>query len=224
VPPAELLAERLAAVLSVVYLIYNEGYGGRVDLASEAIRLGRVLAGLMPGEPEVRGLLALMLCHDARRRARHASDELVLLEAQDRSLWDLGQIEQGRTLLESALRMEGRGPHVLQAAIAVLQTEPTVDWPQVAALYAELADRTHSPVVQLNHAVAIAQAGSPEVALALVDRLELASYPYFHSTRAELLRRLGRVDEARNAYRRALEVIQSEPERRFLERRLLELA
>jgi RNA polymerase sigma-70 factor (ECF subfamily) len=224
VPPRELLPERLAAVLAVLYLIYNEGYGGRIDLATEAIRLGRVLAGLMPDEPEVRGLLALMLCHDARRRARHASDELVLLEAQDRSLWDQAQIEQGRMLLESALRTGGRGPYVLQAAIAVLQTEPTVDWPQVAALYAELAERTRSPVVQLNHAVALAQAGSPEVALALVDRLELASYSYFHSTRAELLRRLGRVEEARNAYGRALELIRSGPERRFLERRLQELA
>jgi RNA polymerase sigma-70 factor, ECF subfamily len=120
--------------------------------------------------------------------------------------------------------MSGRGPYVLQAAIAVLQTEPTVDWQQVAALYAGLAERTRSPVVQLNHAVALAQAGSPEVALALVDRLELASYPYFHSTRAELLRRLRRVEEARNAYGRALELIRSGPERRFLERRLQELA
>ena len=177
----------------------------------------------MPDEPGVQGLLALMLCHDARRRARYASDQLVLLEAQDRALWDHAQINEGRALVDSALRMGGRGPFVLQAAIAVLQTEPTVDWQRVAALYAELAERTRSPVVQLNRAVAIAQAGSPDVALALVDRLELAFYPYFHSTRAELLRRLGRVDEARNAYQRALELTRSEPERRFLERRLLEL-
>ncbi|MBV8718042.1 MAG: sigma-70 family RNA polymerase sigma factor [Chloroflexi bacterium] len=224
VPPAELLPDRLAAVLAVVYLIYNEGYAGRVDLASEAIRLGHVLTRLMPGEPEVQGLLALMLCHDARRRARYASDELVLLEAQDRTLWDHAQIEEGRALVEGAFGMGGRGPYVLQAAIAVLQTEPTLDWPQIAALYAELAERTRSPVVQLNRAVAIAQAGSPDVALALVDRLELAEYPYFHSTRAELLRRLDRVEEARNAYRRALELIRSEPERRFLERRLFDLS
>ncbi len=203
VPPPELLPERLAAVLAVVYLIYNEGYGGRRDLASEAIRVGRILARLLPDAPEVLGLLALMLCHDARRRARYASDELVLLEAQDRSLWDQTQIEEGRAVLDHALRLGGRGPYVLQAAIASLQTESRVDWQQVAALYAELAERTRSPVVQLNRAVAIAQAGSPDVALALVDRLELASYSYFHSTRAELLHRLGRVKEARGAYRRA---------------------
>lgn len=223
VPPAELLPERFAAVLAVVYLIYNEGYAGRVDLASEAIRLGRVLTRLMPDEPEVQGLLALMLCHDARRRARYASDELVLLEAQNRSLWDQAQIEEGRAVLDSALRLGGRGPYVLQAAIASLQTEPSVDWPQVAALYAELAERTRSPVVELNRAVAIAQAGSPDVALVLVDQLDLAFYPHFHSTRAELLRRLGRVEEARSAYQRALELSRSGPERRFLERRVLEL-
>jgi RNA polymerase sigma-70 factor (ECF subfamily) len=176
----------------------------------------------MPDQPEVHGLLALMLCHDARRRARHAGEELVLLEAQDRSLWDQAQIEEGRAVLDHGLRLGGRGPYVLQAAIASLQTEPSVDWPQVAALYAELAERTRSPVVQLNRAVAIAQAGSPDVALALVDRLDLGLYPYFHSTRAELLRRLGRLGEARSAYERALELTRTEPELRFLERRLLE--
>jgi RNA polymerase sigma-70 factor (ECF subfamily) len=224
VPPAERLPERLASVLAVVYLIYNEGYSGRVDLASEAIRLGRVLGDLMPDEPEVYGLLALMLCHDARRRARYASDELVLLEAQDRSLWDLAQIDEARVLLDRGLRLGGRGPYVLQAAIASLQTEPVVDWPQVAALYAELAERTRSPVVELNRAVAIAQSGAPEVALELVDRLELRSYPYLHSTRAELLRRLGRVAEARGAYQHALQLTRTERERRFLERRLRELS
>jgi RNA polymerase sigma-70 factor (ECF subfamily) len=178
----------------------------------------------MPDEPEAHGLLALMLCHDARRRARYASDELVVLEAQDRSLWDRAEIAEGRAVLDRALRLGGRGPYVLQAAIASLQAEPSVDWPQVAALYAELAERTRSPVVELNRAVAIAQAGSPDVALVLVERLDLALYPYFHSTRAELLRRLGRVEEARGAYRRALELIRSGPERRFLERRLEELA
>jgi RNA polymerase sigma-70 factor (ECF subfamily) len=223
VPPTELVAERLAAVLAVVYLIYNEGYAGRVDLASEALRLCRVLARLMPDEPEIHGLLALMLCHDARRRARFASDELVLLEAQDRALWDQAQIEEGRAVLARGLRVGGRGPYVLQAAIASLQAEPRVDWPQVAALYTELAERTRSPVVELNRAVAIAQAGSPDVALALVDRLDLGFYPYFHSTRAELLRRLGRVEEAGTAYRRALELTPSGPQRRFLERRVLEL-
>jgi RNA polymerase sigma-70 factor (ECF subfamily) len=222
VPPAELLPERLAAVLTVVYLVYNEGYAGRVDLASEAIRLGLVICQLMPSEPEVHGLLALMLCHDARRRARYANDELVLLDAQDRSLWDVAQIDEGRAVLDRGLALGGRGPYVLQAAIAVLQTEPEVDWPRVAALYTELAQRTRSPVVELNRAVAIAQAGSPDVALALVDRLELPSYAYFHSTRAELLRRLGHVEAARAAYRRALELTRTEPERRFLERRLLE--
>jgi RNA polymerase sigma-70 factor (ECF subfamily) len=222
VPPADLLPERLAAVLAVVYLIYNEGYAGRVDLANEAIRLGRVLCQLMPNEPEVHGLLALMLCHDARRRARYPNDELVLLEAQDRSLWGMAQIDEGRALLDRGLALGGRGPYVLQAAIAALQTEPEVDWLQVAALYTELAQRTRSPVVELNRAVAIAQAGSPDVALALVDRLELPSYAYFHSTRAELLRRLGHVEAARAAYRRALELTRTEPERRFLERRLLE--
>jgi RNA polymerase sigma-70 factor (ECF subfamily) len=222
VPPAELLPERLTAVLAIVYLIYNEGYAGRVDLASEAVRLGRVLGGLMPDEPEVHGLLALMLCHDARRRARYANDELVLLEAQDRSLWDLTQIDEARAVLDRALALGGRGPYLLQAAIALLQTEQEVDWPQIAALYTELAERTRSPVVELNRAVAIAQAGSPDVALVLVDRLDLAFYPYFHSTRAELLRRLGRLEEARGAYRRALELTRTEPERRFLERRLLE--
>ena len=224
VPPPELLPERLAAVLAVVYLIYNEGYAGRIDLAVEAIRLGRVLARLMPDAPEAHGLLALMLCHDARRRARYASDELVLLEAQDQSLWDQAQIEEGRAVLDRALHLGGRGPYVLQAAIASLQSESRVDWPQIAALYTELVERTRSPVVELNRAVAIAQAGSPDVALVLVDRLELASYPYFHSTRAELLRRLGRIEEARSAYQRALELIRNAPARRFLERRLVELS
>jgi RNA polymerase sigma-70 factor, ECF subfamily len=223
VPPDEVLPERLAAVLAIVYLIFNEGYGGRVDLAAEAIRLGRVLAALMPDEPEVQGLLGLMLCHDARRAARFAGDELVLLEDQDRALWDAAQIAEGRAALDRALALRGRGPYVLQAAIASLQAEVPVDWPQVAALYGELALLTRSPVVELNRAVAVAQAGSPEAALNIVEGLALDDYPYLHSTRAELLRRLGRADEARAAYRRALALTRAAPERRFLERRLAEL-
>ncbi len=223
VPSDDVLPDRLAAALAVVYLIFNEGYGGRVDLAAEAIRLGRVLSGLMPDEPEVHGLLALMLCHDARRAARFSGDELVLLEDQDRSLWDAAQIAQARAVLDRALALRGRGLYVLQAAIASLQAEPEIDWPQIAALYGELALVTRSPVVELNRAVAVAQAGSPVAALAIADALALDDYPYLHSTRAELLRRLGRAEEARAAYRRALELTRGAPERRFLERRLAEL-
>jgi RNA polymerase sigma-70 factor, ECF subfamily len=224
VPPDDVLPDRLAAVLAIVYLIFNEGYGGRVDLAAEAIRLGRVLSALMPDEPEVHGLLALMLCHDARRAARFDGDELVLLEDQDRSLWDAAQLAEGRAMIDRALALRGRGPYVLQAAIASLQAQDPIDWPQVAALYEELAALTRSPVVELNRAVAVAQAGSPADALTIVDGLELDEYQYLHSTRAELLRRLGRTDEARAAYRRALELARTEPERRFLERRLDELS
>jgi RNA polymerase sigma-70 factor, ECF subfamily len=220
VPPEHLLARRLSAVLAVVYLIFNQGYGGRVDLAAEAIRLGQLLSGMLPGEPEVHGLLALMLCHDARRSARFSDSELVLLEHQDRSLWDTAQIAEGRAALDLALALHGRGPYVLQGAIASLQTEERIDWPQVVALYGELARLTHSPVVELNRAVAVAQTGSPQAALRIVEGLELDDYPYLHSTRGELLRRLGRAEEARAAYRRALELTPTEPERRFLQRRL----
>jgi RNA polymerase sigma-70 factor, ECF subfamily len=220
VPPAHALPERLAAVLAVVYLIFNEGYAGRGNLAAEAIRLGRLLAVLMPDEPEVHGLLALMLCHDARRGARFAGDELVLLADQDRSRWDAAQIAAGRAALDRAIALRGRGPYVLQAAIASLQAEPEVDWPQVAELYAGLARLTGSPVVELNRAVAVAEAGDPAAALAIVDGLALDDYRYLHSTRAELLRRLDRPDEARAAYERALALTTAPPERRFLERRL----
>jgi RNA polymerase sigma-70 factor (ECF subfamily) len=223
VPSGNLLAERLPAVLAVVYLIFNEGYSGRVDLAAEAVRLGRVLSGLMPDEPEVHGLLALMLCHDARRKAKFSGQELVLLADQDRSLWDADQIEEGRATLDRAIELRGCGPYVLQAAIASLQTEDQVDWLQIVTLYGELSRLTRSPVVELNRAVALAEAGSPDEALRIVDRLALDEYQYLHSTRAELLRRLGRTAEAGAAYRRALELTRTEPERRFLERRLAEL-
>jgi RNA polymerase sigma-70 factor, ECF subfamily len=223
VPPAHLLPDRLAAVLAVVYLIFNEGYGGRGDLAAEAIRLGRALGELMPDEPEVHGLLALMLVNDARREARFADGAVVLLRDQDRSLWDLDQIAEGRAILERALALGGRGPYVLQSAIASLHADEPQDWPQLAALYGELARVTGSPVVELNQAAAVAEAGDVDAALAIVERLELDRYHYLHATRAELLRRLDRVDEARAAYDRALELVHSDAERRFLEQRLAEL-
>jgi RNA polymerase sigma-70 factor, ECF subfamily len=223
VPSAQLLPDRLAAVLAVVYLIFNEGYGGRVDLAVEAIRLGRALAELMPDEPEVHGLLALMLLNDARRDARFADGTVVVLRDQDRSLWNLGQIAEGRAVLERALALGGRDPYVMQAAIAALHADDPPDWPQLAALYGELARRTGSSVVELNQAVAVAEAGDVETALALVESLELERYHYLHATRAELLRRLDRVEDARVAYGRALELVHSDAERRFLEQRLAEL-
>ena len=224
VPPAHLLPDRLTAVLAVVYLIFNEGYGGRVDLAAEAIRLGRVLAGLMPDEPEVQGLLALMLLNDARRDARFSDGALVLLADQDRALWDTTQMAEGNTVLERALALQGRGPYVVQAAIASLHVDEPLDWPQIAALYAELGRLTGSPVVELNRAIAVAEAEGPEAGLDLVDGLALEDYQYFHSTRADFLRRLDRVEEARAAYARALALAHNEPERRFLERRLAELS
>jgi RNA polymerase sigma-70 factor, ECF subfamily len=223
VPPAHLLPDRLAAVLAVVYLIFNEGYGGRGDLAAEAIRLADALVDLMPDEPEVHGLLALMLVNDARRDARFADGTVVLLDEQDRSLWDFDQIAEGRAALDRALALGGRGPYVLQAAIALLHVDEPQDWPQLAALYGELARRTGSPVVELNQAVAIAEAGDVEAALALVERLELDHYHYLHAARAELLRRLGRVEDACAEYDRALELVHSDAERRFLERKLAEL-
>jgi RNA polymerase sigma-70 factor (ECF subfamily) len=220
VPPAHLLPDRLAAVLAVVYLIFNEGYGGRGDLAAEAIRLGRALAELMPDEHEVHGLLALMLVNDARRDARFAGGTVVLLRDQDRSLWDLGEIEAGKATLDCALALGGRGPYVVQAAIAALHVDDPPDWTQLAALYGELAHLTGSPVVELNRAAAMAEAGAVEEALALVERLELDEYHYLHATRAELLRRLDRVEDARAAYERALELVHSDAERSFLSQRL----
>jgi RNA polymerase sigma-70 factor (ECF subfamily) len=223
VPPAHLLPDRLAAVLAVVYLIFNEGYGGRGDLAAEAIRLGRALAELMPDEPEVHGLLALMLMNDARRDARFADGTVVLLRDQDRSLWDFDRIAEGRATLERALALGGREPYVVQAAIAALHVDEPQDWPQLAALYGELARLTGSAVVELNRAAAVAEAGEVEAALALVESLELDSYHYLHATRAELLRRLDRVEDARAAYDRALELVHSGAERSFLERQRAEL-
>jgi RNA polymerase sigma-70 factor (ECF subfamily) len=223
VPPAHLLPDRLAAVLTVVYLIFNEGYGGHGGLADEAIRLGRAVAELMPDEPEVQGLLALMLINDARRNARFADGTVVLLRDQDRSLWNADQIAAGRAALDRALALGGCDTYVLQAAISALHIDDPPDWAQLAALYGELARLTGSPVVELNRAAALAETGEVEAALALVDGLELDRYHYLHATRAELLRRLDRVEDAREAYDRALELVRSEPERRFLERRLAEL-
>jgi RNA polymerase sigma-70 factor, ECF subfamily len=223
VPPAHLLPDRLAAVLAVVYLIFNEGYGGRGDLAAEAIRLGRALAELMPDEAEVRGLLALMLLNDARREARFADGAVVLLADQDRSLWDVAQLEAGRAELDRAVALGAPGPYVLQAAIAALHADEPQDWPQIAALYGELGRLTGSPIVELNRAAAVAEAGDAATALALLDGLELDAYHYLHATRAELLRRLDRRDDSRAAYDRALELVHSDAERRFLERRRAEL-
>jgi RNA polymerase sigma-70 factor (ECF subfamily) len=223
VPPAHLLPDRLAAVLAVVYLIFNEGYAGRGDLAKEAIRLGEALAELMPDEPEAHGLLALMLLTDARRDARFADGAVVLLDEQDRALWDRVEIERGRRQLDRALALGDRGVYVLQAELAALHLEEPQDWPLIARLYGELAARTGSPVVELNQAVAIAEAGDVEAALARADRLDLDTYHYLHATRGELLQRLGRTGDARAAYERALELVHSDAERRFLERRLDEL-
>jgi RNA polymerase sigma-70 factor (ECF subfamily) len=224
VPPVHLLGERLDAVLAVVYLIFNEGYGGRDELAAEAIWLGRALAELLPDEAEVHGLLAMMLLHDSRREARFGDGELVLLADQDRSRWNTEQIAGGRAVLDRALALHGRGPYVLQAAVASLHAEVPCDWAQIAALYGELFRITGSPVVELNRAIAIAETEGPAAGLRIVDQLGLDDFRYLHSTRAELLRRLGRIDEAREAYRRARQLTDDGPERRFLERRLTELA
>jgi RNA polymerase sigma-70 factor, ECF subfamily len=226
VPPAHLLPDRLDAVLAVVYLIFNEGYDGRAPLAAEAIRLGLALSQLMPDEPEVHGLLALMLLTDARREARIRDGEVVLLSEQDRSLWDRRQIDAGKLSLERAEALRGRGPYVLQAAIAACHSGEESDWRQIAGLYDELLRITGSPVVELNRAVALAEAAGPEAGLAAIAQLnddELDGYHYLHATRAELLRRLGRTEQAREAYARALELVHSDAERRFLLRRLEQL-
>jgi RNA polymerase sigma-70 factor (ECF subfamily) len=223
VPPPHLLPDRLAAVLAVVYLVFNEGYGGRGDLAAEAIRLGSALVELMPDEPEAHGLLALMLLNDARREARFAGGAVVLLEEQDRSLWDADEAARGRVALDRALALGGRGPYALQAAIAAVHMEQPQDWPRLAELYGELARLTGSPVVELNRAVAMAEGGDVAAALALVDGLGLERYHYLHAVRGEFLRRLDRTDEARASYERALELVHSDAERRLLERRRAEL-
>jgi RNA polymerase sigma-70 factor, ECF subfamily len=223
VPSDHLLPDRLDAVLAVVYLIFNEGYGGRRELAIEALKLGRALTELMPEQPEPHGLLAMMLLHDARRQARFRDGELVLLADQDRSLWDAEQIAEGRTALERALALHGRGPYVVEAAIAALHVDEPRDWPQIAALYGELARLTDSPVVELNRAIAVAEHRGPEVGLEIVDRLALENYRYLHSTRGELLRRLGRTAEARDAYGRALALVHDDAERRLIEQRVREL-
>jgi RNA polymerase sigma-70 factor (ECF subfamily) len=223
VPPDHQLPDRLAAVLAVVYLTFNQGWGGgRVDLAAEAIHLGRALAGLMPDEPEVLTLLALMLLHDARKAARLRDGQIARLDDQDRTLWDTHQIDEGRAQLQRAMARGHTGPNLVQAAIADLHLHEPRDWPQIAALYQTLAKQTGSPIVEMNRAIAVAEIDGPEAGLAILDRLDLDHYRYFHSTRAELLRRAGRDGEAHHAYRRGLDLAQTEAEQRLLADRLTE--
>ena len=236
VPPPELLPERLDGVLRVLYLVFNEGYAAssgdsliRRELCAEAIRLARVVVALLPDEPEARGLLALMLLHDARRDARVGiGGELILLDDQDRARWDTARIAEGQVIVQRALAERQPGPYQLQAAIAALHDEATTpaetDWAQIATLYAELQRIAPSPVVELNLAAAVAMAEGPAVGLAMMDGIaaagELDSYPYLHAGRADLLRRLERWSEAEAAYRRALDLTSNRPERAFLEERL----
>jgi RNA polymerase sigma-70 factor, ECF subfamily len=225
VPPDDQLPDRLAAVLAVVYLIFNQGWGGgRVDLATEAIHLGRALACLVPDEPEVLALLALMLLHDARKAARLRDGQVIPLDDQDRARWDTRQIDEGRVLLQRAMTRPRPGPYLLQAAIADLHLQQPRDWRQIAALYETLARLTGSPVVEMNRAVAVAELDGPEAGLVILDRLDLDHYRYFHSTRASLLHRAGRHGEAHQAYQRALDLAQTEAEQRFLHDRLADTA
>jgi RNA polymerase sigma-70 factor (ECF subfamily) len=239
VPPGHLLPDRMVAVLAIVYLLFNEGYAAsagndlvRADLTAEAVRLGEVLSALMPDEPEVQGLLALMLLHDARRAGRtDAAGDLVPLEHQDRTGWDATRIAQGVSILDTALRRGRPGPYQIQAAVAACHataaTADQTDWPQIAGLYAELAKLAPSPIVELNRAVAVAMADGPAAGLVLVDRLAatgaLDGYHLLPATQADLLRRLNRRAEAADAYRTALDLVTSEPERRYLARRLDEV-
>ena len=224
VPPDHLLPERLDAVLAVIYLIFNEGWGGdRVDLSAEAIRLSRSLVELMPDEAEAHALLALMLIGQARSAARFRGGELVLLDDQDRSLWDQRQIVEGRALLERAVALRGNGPYAVQAAIADLHLREPRDWEEIVLLYERLELITGSPVVTMNRAIAVAELEGLQAGLLLLEDLELDDYRYYHSTRADLLRRLGRDDEAGAAYGRALELTQPGPEQRFLEGRLADV-
>ena len=243
VPPVSALGERLGGVQSVLYLIFNEGYVAtdgaslvRAELCAEAIRLARILAELLPDEPENLGLLALMLLHDSRKLARaSAGGDLITLEDQDRSLWNRAQIEEGIALVHRALRRRVPGPYQLQAAIAAVHCEAArpseTDWPQIASLYRELARITPTPVVVLNHAVAVAMSGGPdgglEKGLAMIDHLgsdgDLDEYYLFHAARADLLRRLNRYEEARDAYDRALAYVSNGVERSYVQRRRIEM-
>ena len=240
VPDRESLAPRLKAVLSVLYLLFNEGYLAtshgqliRGDLVDDALRLARSLSALLPDEPEPMGLLALMLLHDSRREARVTDEgDLVPLEDQDRTKWNRPQIEEGLRLVEEALRMRRPGPYQIQGAIAAVHAEASIaadtDWPQIAVLYDRLLRYERTPVIELNRAVAISFAASPVDALGLLKSIEhtgaLEQYAPFHLARADILRRLGRRDEAREYYRRALSFAQNEQVRRFIEQRVQESA